>query len=282
MKKQKPEITYLQKLVTKAMLLMCIVVSAQNDLNENDGFQKIFNGKNFDGWYLKLRNGDEEQAKKVFIIEDDAVHVFKNMKDSTNFNTGNKPNPTHGLFYTKKKYSKYILRFEYKWGEKVINNFGQWQYDAGLCFHVIDDKIWPIGIEYQIRFDHTKNKNHTADLIRLRGAVDCDWYYNEETRTYQHPKDGGKLFSGKDRGHLATNTNNYNALNDKWNKCEVIVMGKEYVIYKLNGDVVNMAFNLTPSEGILGFQSETAEIFYKNIEIKEFDEIIPAHKFLNN
>ena len=58
-------------------------------------------------------------------------------------------------------------------------------------------------------------------------------------------------------------------------------MEGNYTIYKLNEAIVNMAFNLNSSEGIIGFQSETAEIYYRNIEIKEFDEIIPMEKFLN-
>jgi len=57
-------------------------------------------------------------------------------------------------------------------------------------------------------------------------------------------------------------------------------MGGEYAIHKLNGDIINVLFQPTPSEGIIGFQSETAEIFYRNIEIKEFQETIPAETFL--
>ena len=57
-------------------------------------------------------------------------------------------------------------------------------------------------------------------------------------------------------------------------------MEGNYTIYKLNGAIVNMAFNWNINEGIIGFQSETAEIYYKNIEIKEFDEIILMEKFL--
>ena len=66
----------------------------------------------------------------------------------------------------------------------------------------------------------------------------------------------------------------YNALNNKWNKCEVIVMGDKYTIHKLNGVIVTMGTDLSHSEGIIGFQSETAEIYYRNIEIKEFEEIM--------
>jgi hypothetical protein len=57
-------------------------------------------------------------------------------------------------------------------------------------------------------------------------------------------------------------------------------MGDEYTIHKLNGKIVNMATDLPYSEGIIGFQSETAEILYRNIEIKEYDEIIPMEKFM--
>ena len=80
---------------------------------------------------------------------------------------------------------------------------------------------------------------------------------------------------------FAIETDNFNGLNDKWNYVEIIVMGSDYAIHKLNGDVVNMATNLQPSEGVIGFQSETAEIYYRNIQIKEFDETPPMEQFLN-
>lgn len=248
--------------------------------NYTDGFETLFNGKNLEGWYLKLRNGDEEMAKKVFAIDNGAVHVFKDFPDSLNLNTDE--NETHGLMYSKKKYSKYILRFEYKWGEKITNNFDKWQYDAGVYYHVTDDKVWPIGIEYQIRYDHIKNRNHTGDLIRPAGA-DYVWYGDEDTKTYLSPEDGGKPeeeIAKKHWMHLAAPTTNYHGDDGQWNQCEIIVMGDQYAIHKLNGEIVNVALDLTPREGIFGFQSETAEIYYRNIRIKEFDEIIPVEEFL--
>ncbi|XMO85357.1 DUF1080 domain-containing protein [Algibacter sp. AS12] len=261
-----------------SFLLSCGSLSKENKKASNDGFVKIFNGENWDGWHLKLRNGDEEMAKEVYAIEDGLVHVFKDMPDSLNLATGE--NGTHGLFYTNKKYSKYILKFEYKWGKKITNNFDKWQYDAGVYYHVIDDKVWPTGIEYQIHYNHIKNENHTGDLIRP-GGTDYQWYSTKDGKTFLHPKDGGIPEKKRDWWHVGKSTTNFNALNDKWNVCEVIVMGGEYAIHKLNGDIVNMAFDITPSEGIIGFQSETAEVYYRNIEIKEFDKIIPAEEFMN-
>ena len=273
---------YLKKNLLKLTVIACclfIISCSEKKGSKDEGFVKLFNGENFDGWYLKLRNGDNEIAKKVYAIENEMVHVFKDFPDSIDLGTGE--NGTHGLFYTKKKYSKYILKFEYKWGSKIANNFERWQYDAGVYYHVIDDEIWPTGIEYQVRYDQTKSRNHTGDLIRPVG-VNYDWYSIPGGDTFLHPKDGGEPEDKEKKNwlHYATPTENYNALNDKWNVCEIIVMGDQYTIHKLNGDIVNMAFNLNPSEGIIGFQSETAEIYYRNIQIKEFYKIIPIEQFI--
>jgi hypothetical protein len=241
-----------------------------------DGFKTIFNGKNWDGWYLKIRSGDAEMAKKVFAIEDGMVHVFNDsFADPYNLDTG--ANDTHGLFYCDKQYTNYVLRFEYKWGKRKANNFAQWQYDAGVYYHVSNDAVWPVGIEYQIRYDDGKNRNHTGDFIRPGGAK-YDWYAGEH-ETYLHPDAGGTIHP-KGWYHHASPTSNFHGLDDQWNVCEIIVMGSEYAIHKLNGDVINMAFNLTPSSGNFGFQAETAEIFYRNIRIKEYSEVVPASEFL--
>jgi len=253
----------------------CSIVSgAQNNPTSKKGFVKLFNGKDFDGWHLKIKSGDEALAKKVYAIEDGMVHVFNDQfPNEYELNTGK--NETHGLFYTNKKYSRYILRFEYKWGKKMANNFDQFQYDAGCYYHVVDDKIWPNGIEYQVRFDHTKNMNHTGDFW----AGGLTWY-SKDGNIFTAPSEGGQPVLGHGGEHLASPDAKSNNLNGKWNKCEVIVMGDEYVIHNLNGKLVNMATKLPFSEGIIGFQSETAEIFYRNIEIKEFTEDIPMEVFL--
>ena len=264
------------------LFCMGVPVLAQDQSNsealDEDGFEILFNGKDFDGWYLKIRNGNDSLAQKVFAIEDHTVHVFNaDFPDEYELNTGE--NNTHGLFYTKKKYSMYILKFEYKWGSRISNNFDRWQYDAGVYYHVTDDAIWPTGIEYQVRYDQTTKRNHTGDLIRPKG-VKYDWYSSKEGETYLHPDQGGVLDTSDSWLHYAAPITNFKALDNQWNQCEIIVMGDEYTIHKLNGEVVNMAFNLNPSSGIIGFQSETAEIYYRNIKIKEFDEVVPADTFL--
>ena len=63
-------------------VIVCILLSLANlasalpDESSDQGFVKLFNGTNWDGWDLKIRSGDAGLAKKVFAIEDGMVHVF--------------------------------------------------------------------------------------------------------------------------------------------------------------------------------------------------------------
>lgn len=240
-------------------------------------FTKLFNGYNFDNWTLSLRNGDTEMAKKVFTINEGVIHVFKDFPEG--FGSKTDLNATHGMMWSDKKYSKFIFKFEYKWGKTLLNNSDVYQYDAGFYYHVKEPTIWPVGVEYQVRYNHIKDVNHTGDFWAPGETVRFDWTADKDGK-FAFPKDGGKLIPRKKGEHAAAALAPFNGLNNQWNTCEVIVMGDKYAIHKLNGKIVNYATNLTLSEGILGLQSETGEIFYRNIMIKEFKGDIPADQFL--
>ena len=241
------------------------------------GFKPLFNGKNFDDWELLLRDGTPEEAKKVYtIIEDGVLHFFRDLPAGS----GNGPerrNAFHGVMATKKSYSKYHLKFEYKWGEKLVNNYDQYQYDAGVFYHIMKLEVFPKGLQYQVRFNHLENKNHSGDFIASR--VKMQWY-SKDGKTFELRSKGGKPQPSKTGQHYGVKDASFNGLNDQWNVCEIIVMDNEYAIHKLNGKLVNMATNLEPSEGPIALEAETGEIFWRNIQIKEFEKVIPADVFL--
>lgn len=249
--------------------------SSKKSADANDGFVALFNGKNMDNWNLKLRNGDAAEAKRVYTVENGMVHVYRDYPDS--FGMKENQNATHGLFYTKEKYSQFIFKFEYKWGKKIFNNFHQFQYDAGCYYHVFNDKIWPDGIEYQVRYNHITGKNHTGDFWASRTTF--QWYADTVKNQFLLPEKGGIAIPKRGSEHRGRDVP-FHALDDEWNQCEIIVMGDKYAIHKLNGRLVNYATELSVSEGIIGLQSETAEIYYRNIMIKQLPEFIPANYFL--
>src|SRR5476651_670503 len=102
---------------------------------KDDGFVPLYNGKDLEGWKVLCRNGGDSVANKIFTPEGAGViHVYKNFPDGYQLNENK--NDTHAMMFSLKKYSRYILRFEYKWGTKRLNNFDQFQYDAGAYYHV--------------------------------------------------------------------------------------------------------------------------------------------------
>ena len=251
-------------------------MSACNPYSDSK-FTPLFNGENLDGWYTKIKSGDAALANKVFAVEEGMVHVFNDEFPDKYELKGN--NDTHGLFYTNKEYSRFIFRFDYKWGKKVANNYHQFQYDAGCYYHVVNDRIWPIGIEYQVRYNDSTNENHTGDF--WIGSLSKKMEWSSDGDKHFLPMDqGGKVLEYKTGERRALKDAPFNGLNDEWNECEVIVMGDKYAIHKLNGKVVNIGVNLGIEKGKIGLQSETGEIFYKNIRILELDKDVPMEEFL--
>ena len=257
-------------LATLTSGLICATVAAA------DGFVPLFNGQNLDGWNPKIKSGDEALARKVFTVHDGVIHAFNAFPDNYELDTGK--NDTHGMIYTVKSYDRFIFRFEYKWGTKRVNNFGTFQYDAGCYYHVTNDKIWPVGLEYQVRYNHLAHQNHTGDFWSPPNT-EIHWY-SGEGKTFLAPSRGGMLQPVQKGEHRASPDAPYHAIDDQWNQCEVIVMGSEYAIHKLNGVIVNLATDLNPGAGLIGLQAETAEIFYRHIEIKEFAKSVPLETFL--
>lgn len=91
---------------------------------------------------------------------------------------------------------------------------------------------------------------------------------------------GGKLTPSREGEHRAAENAMVHTLNDQWNECELIVMGDAYAIIKVNGKILNYATQLSKAVGPIAMQAETAEIFYRNLKIKEFAEDRPASEFL--
>jgi len=243
-----------------------------------EGYVPLYNGKDLNNFYVVLRNGDAEEGAKVFSMGDETgvVHVYKHHPDGYQLDGDN---GTHGMLYTKKKYSRYSLKFEYRWGSKKLNNFSKYQYDAGVYYHIYNDKIWPKGIEYQVRYNHLKNFNHTGDLIL--GNVDATWF-SDGDKMFLAPEDGGQSTRSEKGMFLAKPDVEFHGLDGGWNRCEIIAMSDKYAIHKLNGKVVHYMTDMSVSKGIIGFQAETAELFYRNMRIRKFEEDLPIERFLKD
>lgn len=246
-------------------------------LAEDDGYKPLLNGENLEGFEIMQRNATEEEAKLIYLYgEEGELHLFRDLPAGTGVETNK--NGTHGILYTKKNYSRYSLKFEYKWGEKLFNNHDKFQYDSGLIYHIKELKIWPTALQYQIRYNHVSDKNHTGDFVA--GGIEMQWY-SKDGKTFELPSKGGEPQPIRGGQHFVHKDAKHHGLDGEWNTCELIVMGDQWAIHKLNGETVNMATDLGVSEGPIAFEAETGEILWRNVMIKEFEKDLPIDAFLD-
>jgi hypothetical protein len=141
-----------------------------------------------------------------------------------------------GYFYTDKSYKNYILRFDWRYkrpaGLEDDKKFGG---NSGLLVHIQKHNVWPKSLEIQ-----GMNRDHGSFI-----AINCkltDYKFSRENLEKARNKVG------------------------EWNTTEATIKDGE-ASSKVNGvPVASGKFDLT--EGPFGFQSEGAEIHFKDIRIK--------------
>lgn len=199
-------------------------------------FSPIFSGRDFDGWYLYLRDRPRnEDPKNVFQIDDQVLRIS---------------GEEFGYLMTEKLYHNFYLKLEFKWGEKKWPPRLDQKRDSGICYHVPDgtpDKIWPKSLECQIQ----------------EGDVGDIWLIDSTTVKMENgirtqPRNFQRVVKMRDSEKP----------NGEWNTVEVVsIDGHNRHI--VNGVLVAESYEASEREGRILIQSEGAEVYYRNIQIKE-------------
>ncbi|HRK33404.1 MAG TPA: DUF1080 domain-containing protein [Candidatus Hydrogenedentes bacterium] len=242
------------------------------------GWEPLFNGKDLSGWYTFLQqHGKNSDPDKIITVENGVIHLYKHA-----------PQGGHvwmGYIGTEKEYENYHLRLEFKWGDKFFEPRLALPKDAGLYYHIVgEDAVWPVSLQYQIQL------NDVGDLLALYGVA-CDTWIDPTTKANDHatfldPADGGEptVLGGVGIGYQKRR-NLYEL--EGWNTLEVICKGNTSM-HILNGKLVNRCENIryakpesgdapVPlSKGRIALEIEAAEIFYRNIEIKQLPTEAPV------
>src|ERR1700716_331790 len=111
--------------------------SAKSDIPPHGKAVVLFDGRdlaNFDT-FLK-EHGLKNDPDHVFRIENGTIHVS---------------GKEFGYIITKREFSNYYLRAEFKWGEGTYAPREGQARDSGILYHVTGpQKVWPTSIEFQI------------------------------------------------------------------------------------------------------------------------------------
>ena len=146
----------------------------------------------------------------------------------------------NGYFYTDKSYKNYILRFDWRYKRpKDLEDDEKFLGNSGLLVHIQEPhRVWPKCVEVQ-----GMNKEHG----RIFGLGKFEAKFNFDAKALKKAR--------KPVG--------------EWNTTEVLVKDGA-ITSKVNGAQISTGKSEL-TEGPFGFQSEGAEIHFKNIKIKVLD-----------
>jgi len=228
----------------------------------------LFNGKNLDGWTVKIAGHEAgDNWNDTFRVADGVMKVAYDKYSGFNGEFGH-------IFY-KQKFSNYRIRLEYRFtGDQVPGGQGWAFRNSGIMIHcqspesIGKDQGFPVCIEVQLLGGNGTDDRSTGNLctpgtnIVMDGKLVTDHCINSRSKTYH---------------------------GDQWVKAEVEVHGNGTIKHIINGEVVLEYEKAQLDEndgdgkalirdgdkmlkgGYISLQSESHPVEFRNIELLPLD-----------
>lgn len=210
---------------------------------------KFFDGKDLKGFDTFLTSqGLNSDPNHVFTIENGVVHVS---------------GMEMGYFITKQEYSNYYLRAEFKWGEGTYGSRQGKARDSGILYNVQgSNKVWPRSVEFQI------NEGCTGDFWMTDGAA----LTGKDGVRVTGPDGKALKIDRFNKGPYQNVVGYRDPVNElekphgEWNVVE-LVNRNGHIWQYVNGKLANEGTNAFPASGKILFQSEGAELYFRNMKL---------------
>lgn len=184
---------------------------------DKEEWEKLFNGKNLDGWDVKIRGRElNDNYLNTFRVEDGKMVV--RYDEYSDFNK------QYGHIFYKKEYSYYKLVIEYRFvGEQAPQGEGWAWRNSGVMLHgqtaasMGKNQDFPISIEVQFLGGDGEKKRTTCNLCTPGTNVVID----------------GKLVT-----QHCINSTSQTYHGDQWVRAEILVLGDSLIRHFVNGEQV--------------------------------------------
>ena len=190
----------------------------------------------------------------------------------------------YGCVVTKKEFKNYHLKLKVKWGDKVWHPRKDLLKDSGILYHSIGPhgaeswRSWMLSQEFQVM------QGHMGDFWnQANSAIDIRAYIPEYIMSpvADPSQDFIGIGEGEDIPSYCMRSANFEKPHGEWNVMELICFENKS-IHIVNGQVVMILKDSRYFEdgkkipllkGKIQLQSEAAEVFYKNIEIRNLESL---------
>jgi hypothetical protein len=245
-----------------------LVHKGKSAIYPNGKWTPILNGKNLDGWTLKVTGSKSgENPLDGFRVENGILKIDYSKFDKFNGRFGH-------LFY-KEKLSSYILHVEYRFVGEMLPDAPSYCYrNSGVMVHSQSPESmdigqnWPVSIEVQLLGSTDSVKQTTANFCTPGTTV---YYKDQPTNEHCISSNSKYFFDGE------------------WVNLDIIVEGGKAITNIVNGDTVlvcskpQIGGNLLPKnyplpegtlleDGYIALQSEGQPLEFRRVDLKKLDE----------
>jgi hypothetical protein len=262
------------KLILALVVISVTISFAFSDSNktgsDNEEWQSLFNGKNLDGWIVKINHHElGDNYANTFRVVDGKIQV--------NYNDYGAFNERFGHMFYHEPFSSYHLKFEYRFTEQWLKDAPSYAFrNSGVMFHsqdpktILKDQDWPVSVEFQLLASAgdgqprpTGNMCSPGTEVFINGEKYPQHCINSSSRTYNL---------------------------DEWVSAALIVYRDSLVIHVINGDTVlqytkpqigggvvngsDPAIKIDGKPltgGYIALQSEGNGVDFREIKIKKLD-----------
>lgn len=209
----------------------------------------LFNGRDLTGFDTFLKGeGLNHDPNHVFRVEDGMVHVS---------------GKEFGYIITKREFHNYYLRAEFKWGQGTFGERKGQARDSGILYNIQgEQKVWPRSIEFQI------TEGGTGDFWLTDGAA----LTGRDGKRVTGPAGGAVKIDRFGKGPWKNVMGYRDPVGEvenphgEWNLLELVTDGNDVKQF-VNGKLVNEGTDPFPASGKILFQSEGAEIYFRNMKL---------------
>ncbi len=258
------------------LVLCCLFISCKNTKKDEaatssgteENWIPLFNGKNLDGWIVKIRGYEAgNNFGNTFRVENGVLKVSYDAYNDTFKNR-------FGHIYTNKDYSHYKLRVEYRFTGNQLSDGEGWAYrNSGAMLHAQSpesmhlDQDFPASVEAQFLGGNGTDERPTGNVC----TPGTDIFIADEPVAHHCTNSSSKTYPG-----------------DQWVTIEMVVLGDSIVHHVVEGDTVitygrltvdgkglNPEANVIPGplkSGRIALQSESHPVEFRKIELLDLSE----------